>query len=677
MWLLNIKTRALELFHGDDVPEYAILSHRWTDNEVSFQDIQPRRYRFSGKWPPKLEGTRKKAKEHGYKYIWVDTCCIDKSSSAELEEAINSMFQWYKNAAVCYAYLPDVTRGDTPLLDIKLSNFHSSSWFTRGWTLQELIAPNKPFFYDSTWKYIGNKGEMSHIIESITSIPRAIVVGVRDPRQASIAQRMSWAANRVTTRKEDMAYCLLGVFGVTMPMIYGEGDKAFARLQEEIMKDSADFSILAGASISPVKEPSLSYDLFLATLPSEFAHCGGVIPCNALDHGKEYEPRPSVTDLRLKCPEFDDPKTGEKFAVLSCYFEDNPDALVGIPILTSTAEPQRTRGPTTESRSFKFRRIPRAKVQSIKSAINVVGRRSGKATYGSHSTQDWWYLQSTLESHKLKMIEFEPSTPQVAKAIRMLRSGSPQEIGPLERLLLRYRDTTQKGDDFVVALLFPRPSDPRFLCGTYMFPHHSSLRISALKSIDLTSSDEKPRSGSLSLRVSVSQESFDRGNFFVVKLSASPVSRSPSPAPRSSLPTPQPSAATSKKSNNNIKPVVPRRAEKAKPHTTPEVAKSASYFVFGLPLPLLGFYLMGWTAACVLLLPVLLAKYWKRTPMFFLQNLICGVYLYYQLGAVARVTQVYRYGYCWLQYDTKNLVIEFAAWLWWIITLIVMYRSWL
>jgi hypothetical protein len=630
MWLLNIKTRALELFHGDNVPEYAILSHRWTDSEVSFQSIQSRRYRYTGRWPPKLEGARKKAKEHGYNYIWVDTCCIDKTSSSELEEAINSMFQWYNNAAICYAYLPDVTTGDTPLIDIERSKFRSSSWFTRGWTLQELIAPKKLYFYDSRWKYIGSKGEMSHVIESITGIPRAIVVGVRDPRQASIAQRMSWAANRVTTRKEDMAYSLLGLFGLTMPMIYGEGDKAFTRLQEEIKKDSADISILAGASIFPSEEYFPSYDLFLATSPSDFGNCGRVIACSAynsksrdhsisevLDHEGVYKSQKSVADLYFTCPVFGDPKTGQNFAVLSCCLEDNAKVLVGIPILTTTAEPQRVLGSSVESISSRLGLIPRASVEFNKGGITIAGRRGVKETSQSHPTQDWWFLKSSIESHGFKMIEFEPSTIKVANAIRLLQSGSPQEIGPLQKLLLRYRDTRQLGSDFVAGIWFPGPSEPDMLCSALKIDRNTPLRHLAdiLTTTDFRSCDEKMRFGASYLHVSVGREFFDRGTIYAVRISASPGTES--------------SEGTRTIGGNGVRPAMPQSFDEAEPHPTTSVAhddppppsQSGAAVWPRLILPFLAaiFSPVGsWTFACMLA-PLLLCTYWEGTPIVLLQ----------------------------------------------------------
>jgi hypothetical protein len=186
----------------------------------------------------------------------VDTCCIDKSSSAELTEAINSMFQWYKNAVVCYAYLSDLSpRQDAVMKDLGVDDsredyslaskneLQGCKWFTRGWTLQELIAPKIVRFYDETWAFRGTKDDLAKPIELITDIDNAVLRSCQTLADISIAKRMTWASKRKTTRVEDVAYCLLGIFDVNMPLLYGEGNKAFTRLQEEIIKNNNDLSI--------------------------------------------------------------------------------------------------------------------------------------------------------------------------------------------------------------------------------------------------------------------------------------------------------------------------------------------------------------------------------------------------------------------------------------------------
>lgn len=210
----------------------------------------------------------------GLPFAWMDTCCIDKSSSAELSEAINSMYKWYQNAARCYAYIHDYD------IDTEHSKLSKSLWFKRGWTLQELIAPSDVHFYDRTWLFIGTKQSFSSDLAATTKIPQDVLLG-QDIRDYSVAQRMSWAAERKTTRVEDQAYSLMGLFSVNMPMLYGEGDKAFIRLQEEIMRYSSDHSIFAWPGIISVFERAELYDVayrrmegLLAKSPEAFTFCG-------------------------------------------------------------------------------------------------------------------------------------------------------------------------------------------------------------------------------------------------------------------------------------------------------------------------------------------------------------------------------------------------------------------
>lgn len=255
MRLLHTQTLRIEEFGGSDLPFYAIFSHKWDANEVTMQDMQ----RGDADQKPgykKVSMTCEIAKNHGLDYVWIDTCCIDKTSSAELSEAINSMYRWYQEAVVCYAYLADVPSND-------LDKFSKSAWFTRGWTLQELIAPSIVIFLDKEWKEIGTKNSLQELISKTTGVPEHILQGA-DIGLASVAERMSWASYRKTTRVEDVAYCLMGMFGINMPMLYGEGERAFIRLQEEIMKISDDHTLFAWASTD-------GGDNFLATSPAAFS----------------------------------------------------------------------------------------------------------------------------------------------------------------------------------------------------------------------------------------------------------------------------------------------------------------------------------------------------------------------------------------------------------------------
>jgi hypothetical protein len=201
-------------------------------------------------------------------FCWSDKNCIDKTSSAELSEAINSMYHWYRKADVCFAYLEDVPSAGT---EFPLSSMANSRWFSRGWTLQELVAPQIIEFYASDWKFLGTKEDSCDRLSSITGI-HAEALRNQPVESFSIAQKMSWASRRTTTRPEDIAYSLLGLFNVSMPVLYGEGaKKASVRLQEEIMKDSDDQSLFAWTQ--PSIEPTT-----LRGLLADFAFSGTIVP---------------------------------------------------------------------------------------------------------------------------------------------------------------------------------------------------------------------------------------------------------------------------------------------------------------------------------------------------------------------------------------------------------------
>ena len=340
MHLLSVNAQKLELteFFGDNIPPFAILSHTWGDEEVTFQDLQRGHYEHKSGFA-KIYLTCQQAKRDGLSWCWVDTCCIDKSSSAELSEAINSMFSWYARARVCYAYLSDVcaavrrdSRGETQspvegfvevyeevCLDLRVGaqvhvertrtyestlrnqattmpllephnpentttyapncvSFCDSRWFRRGWTLQELIAPRRLKFFGRSWEPLGERDEeLLYTVVECTGLSPTVFGNSRALRETPIAQRMSWMARRQTTRKEDEAYCLLGIFGVHMPLLYGEAGMAFVRLQDELIKRFRDHSLLIFSDLtrntSILREP-------LAASPRDFAGCINVEACN-------------------------------------------------------------------------------------------------------------------------------------------------------------------------------------------------------------------------------------------------------------------------------------------------------------------------------------------------------------------------------------------------------------
>jgi hypothetical protein len=241
MRLINTRTLDFEEFLGSATPRYAILSHTWEEEEISLQEMALRLPSLSAK-----KGYRKVvdycrlAAQQGFTWAWIDTCCIDKTNHAELAESINSMFRWYQDAAVCHVFLSDL-----PAYAELETSLPRCRWFKRGWTLQELIAPAWVDFYDQSWVRRASKRGLISQLEAITGILGPVLDRSMRLVDVSVGVRMSWAANRETTRPEDVAYCLLGIFDVNMPMIYGEAQKAFRRLQEEIIRQSNDLTSFA------------------------------------------------------------------------------------------------------------------------------------------------------------------------------------------------------------------------------------------------------------------------------------------------------------------------------------------------------------------------------------------------------------------------------------------------
>ncbi|KAF2812196.1 HET-domain-containing protein, partial [Mytilinidion resinicola] len=275
MRLINVNTYEIEEFFGSDIPNYIALSHTWLpQEEPSFQD-------WSNAIMTELNKVLGYEKIHNFicksqtldgTYCWADTVCIDKSSSAELSEAINSMYKIYRNCHHCLVYLADV-KAETKHSKDEYSRLVQSRWFTRGWTLQELIAPEDLVFYDKNWRYLGLRNIYLAAIQQTTGISTDVLVGTTNLKSYSIAERMSWASKRTTTREEDLAYCLLGILDINMPLLYGEGEKAFQRLQEEIIKKYDDDSVFVWSCSSA---SSSTYRGILARSPSEFANSRGI-----------------------------------------------------------------------------------------------------------------------------------------------------------------------------------------------------------------------------------------------------------------------------------------------------------------------------------------------------------------------------------------------------------------
>ncbi|KAL8963799.1 MAG: hypothetical protein Q9183_004946, partial [Haloplaca sp. 2 TL-2023] len=294
MRLLNTTDLSFGEFFDTEIPKYAILSHRWGPREITLKDIR-KRTAPPGPALRKIERCCRLAGSRGLQWLWIDTCCIDERSSAELSEAINSMFKWYQRSEVCFVFLNDVQFTSAEIVEFNnlcttkhyeglelssglRSSFINSIWFTRGWTLQELFAPETVIFFDVEWNEIGTRQNLLSPISDATKIKSNYLVGW-DLSEISIATRMSFAAYRTTSREEDIAYCLLGFFDVNMPLLYGEGaSNAFRRLQIEIISKSNDESIFAWRS----KEPASG---MLAPSPSCFADMGDVKKIDPFERG--------------------------------------------------------------------------------------------------------------------------------------------------------------------------------------------------------------------------------------------------------------------------------------------------------------------------------------------------------------------------------------------------------
>ncbi|KAK1531758.1 HET domain-containing protein [Colletotrichum paranaense] len=300
MKLLNCSTLRIEDMHPARKQKleeqgvstaYAILSHRWEsdEDEVTFEDIASADMRTKNLlgWS-KIEKTCTEALRIGIAYAWIDTCCVDKRNLTELTEAINSMFKWYAEAEICFAYLSDVDSG---------GDLTKSVWFTRGWILQELIAPGRMEFYDKHWSTIGSRVDLSQQIQLRTSINAEILRHDSSTRRSiqsllagiPVGRRMSWAADRRAKKEEDRAYSLLGIFGVSMPLLYGEGDRGFLRLQEEIIKETNDMSLFAWCD-STVTSPDGSAEFrgILTTTPDHLRDCRDLTSLSDLRRGPEF-----------------------------------------------------------------------------------------------------------------------------------------------------------------------------------------------------------------------------------------------------------------------------------------------------------------------------------------------------------------------------------------------------
>ncbi|KAI1357905.1 hypothetical protein F5Y08DRAFT_351466 [Xylaria arbuscula] len=426
MRLLNAETFETEDFFDGQIPPYTILSHTWghEKDEITFHDIKTGRIKDAAIQPAKLTG------------------------AVELGEAINSMFRWYTNASICYAYLLDVP----PSGAVDDANFamSSSRWFTRGWTLQELLAPKELRFFCSTWSSLGTKSDLATTIEQITSISRPFLLGAVPLSQASVAQRMTWASKRVTKRKEDMAYCLLGIFNVTMPMIYGEGEQSFFRLQQAIIAHTDDDSILAwGFKLGNIASVDVSKDRIsgiFASKPADFARCAHVVS----PQGSRASLEISGGRLRARLP-LHTTSRGKTYCLLNCRLESSPGLrTLGVPLTLNSV------GDFTKEYFRPQGRAPISFPTTIKSRTEqieiLMGHRRNAEMVPNR--QNWFYIDDSSQIG-LNLIEVHPRQ-RWQKNQSIITTDDPNDdgISGIQQTLVRLRSNKHSTSYFIMLLEF-------------------------------------------------------------------------------------------------------------------------------------------------------------------------------------------------------------------------------
>ncbi|KAF5357329.1 hypothetical protein D9758_005961 [Tetrapyrgos nigripes] len=456
------------VLHGYSVLCYP-LSHTWEQEEVTFQDIQNLKTAQSKAGWHKVKNACLRARRYHFDWIWIDSCCINKESSTELSEALNSMYQCYEDAAICYVYLSDVSGEYHP--GTEKSNFRDSRWFRRGWTLQELLAPEYVMFLDKDWERIGTRWGLREVVSVATGIPVDVFEG-RIIDEYSVAQRMSWAAFRETTRPEDQAYCLLGIFGVSMSPIYGEGGvKAFMRLQQEIIRISDDRSIFAWVAARPMKKelkglekqwenyytPQAKKDEtrgLLARSPYEFRMSGDVQTSNVELIGNKSSYSFNNNSLHIHLPLNPIPFSSEHF---------------GEPIFLAHLLCQSTRGGShltiylRKTSGHQYVRcyadevfltsspLPMDDIRELTVTERLVTGRRVRASNTSSLTSR--YKIELLQS----AWDFFPQGPAFGKSNISSTHTVFLSLGPFKEDVVRYQ-SQKTGDSFLIACINDRPS---------------------------------------------------------------------------------------------------------------------------------------------------------------------------------------------------------------------------
>ncbi|KAM6488289.1 ankyrin repeat-containing domain protein [Trichoderma sp. SZMC 28011] len=538
MRLINVKTFKLEEFLDYQAPPYAILSHTWGDDseELNFRDVEDGNINKPGIGSVKFRECCRQAIEDKLDYAWIDTCCIDKANLVELSEAINSMFRWYQRADICYAFLSDVP-GDEDFRETG-SKFQRSRWFQRGWTLQELLAPKTMRFYGAIstsetystqagvnthqvqeWRLLGKKGSMSTTIASITGIPQHYLLGYAPLHMASVAQRMSWAAHRDTKRKEDLAYCLLGIFNITMPMIYGEGDEqAFFRLQEQIMKVTRDDSILAwglGTDDSSTSDTgNTTAGRIVAKGPADFANSGLII---RRDQALKYTNSVDISggSIRTHLPLHTTP-TGQIVGLLSCGPEKNSQQVVGIPLIElSVDEYARPRGTNSSLYSMTAAATKPKPIRIKHDSQENVPVESGVLFFH--------YEEDNFADVDLKIIDVAPKSCWDEERTLIMSTAITND-GAMGQILIRLRHDTQESKDFVILLEYKKESsNPVVECMVLICSRNLLLEELILDLPTMRQKlDGKRQAKNESLSLSVALKHVERQPIFFISLESAP-----------------------------------------------------------------------------------------------------------------------------------------------------------
>lgn len=495
MRLLNAKNRKLQYFNNENnAPEYAILSHTWGDDEVTYRDIisLSKEQLRQKKAFQKIEKCCIKALEWGLEWVWMDTCCIDQTSSAELSEAINSMYQWYRQSAVCFAHLQGVTAVEKDFLQSidadrahlrRKRSFDEARWFNRGWCLQELLAPRNMHFYNTHWEYVGSKYSLKTHISKVTGIDEYGMF-IPDLSVLSVAHRMSWAARRQTTRPEDVAYCLLGIFNINMPLLYGEGQtRAFYRLQEEIMRRTEDHSLFAwGGDGIDFRNDMVG---FLAPHPSAFKY--GIIDLKGLP--RQVEPL-SITGrgIRAELPLIR-AERGDFVAVIGCCRSEISEGYYAVPVARLTKSSDVYRRTSSE-----LQILSEVAVQNAKTSTLFLLRQSNPTHLEDKNTMQVWF--SLLEMRDC-IYRIKAALPEsVWNPGRRVFAFSPSDFDGRPQMDVIF--VNAKGDGFVLKMHLDLSKKLCFLDLTKYSEakpkDHSHLDLTELRS--WASMEEKIRHGS-------------------------------------------------------------------------------------------------------------------------------------------------------------------------------------